>query len=51
MPDPDDYSTLIFAPQEEPDACRGDRQLRVIEGINLKLTAEQVFAWLKVGKR
>jgi Uma2 family endonuclease len=51
MLDPDDYSVLLFSPQQEPDVCRGDRQLRVLEGVNLTLTAEQVFAWLKVGKR
>lgn len=51
MIDPDDYSVLLFSPQQEPDVCRGDRQLRVLEGVNLTLTAEQVFAWLKVGKR
>lgn len=49
--DPDDYSVLIFAPQQEPDIYRGERQLRVIEGVNLSLSAEQVFSWLKVGNR
>lgn len=51
MLDPDDYSVLIFIPQQEPDICRGDRQLRVLEGVNLTLTAEQVFAWLKMSQR
>lgn len=49
--DPDDYSVLIFAPQQEPNVCRDDRQLRVLEGVNLEVTATQIFAWLKVGKR
>lgn len=49
--DPDDYSVLIFAPQREPDVCRGDHQISVLEGVNLEVTAAQVFAWLKVGKR
>ncbi|MBE9129950.1 MULTISPECIES: Uma2 family endonuclease [unclassified Coleofasciculus] len=50
MIDPDDYSVLMFAPHQEPKVGRGDCLLLVIEGINLTLTAEQVFAWLKVGK-
>lgn len=49
--DPDDYSVLILAPQRQPDVCRGDRQISVLEGVNLEVTAAQVFAWLKVGKR
>lgn len=51
MLDPDDYSILIFSPHQEPEVCRGARQLMVLQGIELVLTAEQVFAWLKVGKR
>lgn len=49
--DPDDYSVLIFAPQQEPVICRGNSQLLVIEGVNLTLTAAQVFEWLKIGNR
>lgn len=48
--DPDDYSVLIFAPHQEPIVCRGDAQLRSLDGVNLKLTAAKVFAWLKVDK-
>lgn len=51
MLDPDDYSVLIFAPHQEPTVCRGAGQLQVLEGVDLQLTAEQVFAWLKIGKR
>jgi len=50
MLDPDDYSVLIFAPQQEPNVCRGDRPLQVLEGLNLALTANQIFAWLKMGQ-
>jgi len=46
--DPDDYSVLIFAPQQEPEICRGDSQLRILAGMNLTLTAAQVFGWLKI---
>lgn len=51
MLDPDDYSILMFSPHQEPEVYRGARQLMVLEGIELVLTAEQVFRWLKVGKR
>ncbi|MEE3717330.1 Uma2 family endonuclease [Tumidithrix elongata RA019] len=51
MIDPDDYSVLIFAPQQEPKVCRGNHQLQILEGITLELTAEQVFEWLKIAKR
>ncbi|APB33674.1 Uncharacterized protein conserved in cyanobacteria [Gloeomargarita lithophora Alchichica-D10] len=51
MLDPDDYSVLIFAPHQEPNVCRGICQLQVLEGVHLELTAEQVFAWLKIDKR
>jgi Uma2 family endonuclease len=46
--DPDDYSILIFTPQQQPKICRGSTQLKVLEGINLTLSAEEVFGWLKV---
>jgi Uma2 family endonuclease len=50
MLDPDDYSVLTFTPQQEPEVCRGDRALKVIEGVKLNLTAQQIFAWLKIGQ-
>ena len=46
--DPDDYSVLIFIPQQEPKICRGSTQLKVLEGIDLILSAEEVFGWLKL---
>lgn len=51
MLDPDDRSILIFVPHQEPEVCRGDRQLIAIAGIDLTLSAEQVFDWLKIGRR
>ena len=48
--DPDDYSVLIFAPHQEPIVCRDDAQLRSLDGVNLTLTAAEVFAWLKVDR-
>lgn len=50
MLDPDDYSVLTFTPQQEPEVCRGDRQLKVIEGVQSILTPQQIFVWLKVGQ-
>lgn len=50
MLDPDDYSVLMFTPQQEPEVCRGDDQLKVIAGVQLTLTPQQIFAWLKVGQ-
>ncbi|MBJ7899855.1 MAG: Uma2 family endonuclease [Cyanobacteria bacterium RI_101] len=50
MLDPDDYSVLTFTPEQEPEVCRGDRQLRALEGVQLTLTPQQIFAWLKVGQ-
>lgn len=49
--DPDDYSILIFIPQQQPKICRGNTQLNVLPGIDLNLSAEEVFAWLKVSER
>lgn len=42
MLDPDERSILMFAPHQKPEICKGDRQLIVIEVIDLALTA-QVF--------
>lgn len=47
MLDPDDYSVLIFTPHQELNVCRGVCQLQVPEDVDVELTAEQVFAWLK----
>ncbi|MBW4444034.1 MAG: Uma2 family endonuclease [Plectolyngbya sp. WJT66-NPBG17] len=51
MLDPDDYSVLSFMPQQEPDVYRVDRQLPVIEGVDLNLTTQQLFSWLKIARR
>lgn len=49
--DPDDRSILIFLPRQSPDVCRGTTQVEVLPEIDLTLTAEQVFAWLKLSQR
>ncbi|MGB3636352.1 MAG: hypothetical protein WBA39_02000 [Rivularia sp. (in: cyanobacteria)] len=42
---------MIFTPQSEPKISRGSTQLQVLEGIDLTLSAEEVFGWLKVLER
>ena len=51
MVDPDDASIVVFLPQKEPDIYRGDRLLQLINGVDVSLTATQVFDWLKIGNR
>jgi len=50
MLDPDDYSVLMFTDQQEPEVCRGDHQLKVIAGVELTLTPQQIFACIKVSQ-
>ena len=47
--DPDDLSILVFLPQQQPDLCKGDRIIPVLPGLDLNLTADRVFDWLKMG--
>jgi Uma2 family endonuclease len=46
--DPDDRSVLIFLPNQQPELYQESDRLRVLDGINLQLTAEQIFSWLKM---
>jgi Uma2 family endonuclease len=46
--DPDDRSLLVFLPQQQPELCQGDDRLPVLAGIDLELTAGQVFNWLRM---
>ncbi len=48
--DPDDRSILIFKPKQEPELFSGQDILPVLDGIELILTVEQVFDWLKMKK-
>lgn len=50
MIDPDDYSVLIFMPHQAPEVGRGDQLLTVLPGVQLTLTTQQIFSWLKVGQ-
>ncbi|MBE9029092.1 Uma2 family endonuclease [filamentous cyanobacterium LEGE 11480] len=51
MLDPDDYAVFVFQSQRETEVFRGDRLLPMLEGIDLSLTAEQIFSWLQVKRR
>jgi Uma2 family endonuclease len=46
--DPDDRSILVFQPKQQPELRQGNDDLMVVDGIELNLTVEQVFSWLKM---
>ncbi|MFB2773183.1 Uma2 family endonuclease [Pelatocladus sp. BLCC-F211] len=48
--DPDDRSVLVFQPKQQPELCHGTDNLIVLDGIDLELTAAQLFSWLKMKK-
>ena len=47
--DPSDR-VLIFLPNRQPELFQGNELLTVLDGIDLQLTAEQIFNWLKMGR-
>ncbi len=47
--DPDDLSILVFLPEQQPVLLQGDDSLPVLPEIELALTVNQVFGWLKMG--
>lgn len=46
--DPDDRSVMIFQPHQQPELFYREDQLIVLPNIELELTVEQVFNWLKM---
>jgi len=46
--DPDDLSILVLRSQQQPQLCVGADILPILEGIELQLTVEQVYGWLKM---
>ncbi|NEO34682.1 MAG: Uma2 family endonuclease, partial [Symploca sp. SIO3C6] len=48
LPDPDDRSVMILQPQQPPELLSGDDQLPVLAELPIKLTAAQIFGWLKM---
>lgn len=47
--EPGDRSILAFLPNQQPELCYGSDNLTVLNGIELTLTVNQVFDWLKMG--
>jgi len=46
--DPGDRSIIAFQPQRQPELLHQEDKLLVLEGVELELTAKQVFSWLKM---
>lgn len=47
--DPDDLSILVFFPQQQPVLLQREDSLPVLPEIELTLSVNQVFGWLKMG--
>lgn len=47
--DLDDRSILVFLPKQQPELHRGRDTLTVTGGVELALTVDQVFNWLRMG--
>lgn len=45
--DPNENSILVYQPNNLPDLLSGEDVLPVLEGINLSLCVDDVFAWLQ----
>lgn len=45
---PDDEAILVVFPEQKIELYQGDNKLPVLEGIDLILTAENIFDWLKL---
>jgi Uma2 family endonuclease len=48
--DPGDRSILVFQPNRQPEHCHGADRLTILNGLDLILTPEQVFNWLKMNE-
>jgi Uma2 family endonuclease len=46
--DPSDRSILLLQPNQQPELRYGQDPLIVLEGIDLTLTVEHIFGWLKM---
>lgn len=49
--DPDDRSVLVLRSQQQPKLFLGNDRLPVLKEIDLELTVEQMFSWLKMGQK
>jgi Uma2 family endonuclease len=48
--DPNDRSVLMFQPKQQPELRYGPDSLLVLDSIDLILTVDQVFDWLKMAE-
>jgi Uma2 family endonuclease len=48
LADPGDRSILLLQPNQQPELRYGQDTLIVLEGIDLTLTVEHIFGWLKM---
>jgi len=46
--DPDDRSVIVFQPQQQPELFHQEDKLVILEGVELEVTAKQIFGWLKM---
>jgi len=46
--DPGDYSIMTFLPNQAPQVCRDEHPLTLLPEVEITLTPQQVFGWLKV---
>ncbi|WP_293112690.1 Uma2 family endonuclease [Moorena sp. SIO4G3] len=46
--DPADRSILVFRPGQEPELLLGSNHPSVLDDINLELTVDRIFGWLKM---
>lgn len=51
MIDPDDFAVTVFLPNQMPAVMHGTNKLSVPSVIPLELTVDDVFSWLRVGRR
>jgi len=41
-------SVMVFEPRQQPELYQGRDRVPVLENINVDLTVEQIFTWLKM---
>jgi Uma2 family endonuclease len=46
--DPADRSILVFRPSQQPELLQGSDRPSLLEEIDLELTVDQIFGWLKM---
>jgi Uma2 family endonuclease len=49
--DPEERLILVFQPQKAPVIYRDEQQLPVLKNLDLQLTPNQIFSWLKLPRK